>query len=858
MKRIYAIFQAAAAAAVETLAHNRRCSTTLKVAVGAALVICAVVLLPRANVHAQASAFANFEGSQTNPIRMSADGTRLFAVNTPNQTLSVFDLTVPTTPQLIAEIPVGLEPVSVNPVNDDTAWVVNQVSNTISVVSVSKGIVVATISAKTEPMDVVFAGGLAYVSASRTHQILVYNLTTLSQVATIPLYGDNPRALAVSPDGSKVYVAFALSGNGTTILSDTLAPPQSAPVNPNLPPPPQVGLIIQWNDPTYSKNIKYTMPDNDVAIINTGVTPALAGYYSGVGTINLGIAVNPVTGDLYISNTDALNLTHFETNLVGHFVNNRITEIQASTGTVTPYDLNPGINYSILPNSAALATALAQPTGLAFDPSGNFMWVAAFGTDRVAQVSTSGNVLGFVEVAQPSGQGSNVDPINKRGPRGLALNSAAQTLYVLNRISNSISILSTSQFTELSEIPIGFNPTPAAIQQGRGFLYDAKLSGSGTGACAACHIDGDMDHLAWDLGDPTQKMTSLTEDANTPKAGFGTATTITVHFHPMKGPMTTQTLRGLINQAPYHWRGDHANFAAFNTAFTSLLGSSQLSTADMNLYTNFVNTLIFPPNPYENLDRSLPTSLGFAKNGNAANGQSVFANVVETTCPTESCFLTCNACHLASPTGTGSNQFVSPAAPQFLKNPHLRNIYQKTLFTPGAGTTIDGFGMDHDGHLGTRDGIAPFFEGAPFAGYTAQQKADMNAYVVAFDTGTAPAVGYTRTLTKLDVTSASAQSEWTLLQSQAAIPNIDLVVRGTLGGQVHGLLYQPTAGTYISDTGASYTQAQLQTLVLAGDTLSIMGVYPGTGSATVGTILPSSQPAAKRLRQASTKLLAHR
>jgi len=95
------------------------------------------------------SAFVNFEGAQTNPIRISADGTRLFAVNTPNGTLSVFDLTKPANPSLIAEIPVGIEPVSVN-INpnsatvDDEAWVVNQISNSVSVVSVSKGIVTDT------------------------------------------------------------------------------------------------------------------------------------------------------------------------------------------------------------------------------------------------------------------------------------------------------------------------------------------------------------------------------------------------------------------------------------------------------------------------------------------------------------------------------------------------------------------------------------------------------------------------------------------------------------------------------------------------------------------------------------------
>src|ERR1039457_6823096 len=41
------------------------------------------------------TAFVNFEGAQTNPIRISADGSRLFAVNTPAGTVSVFNLAQP-------------------------------------------------------------------------------------------------------------------------------------------------------------------------------------------------------------------------------------------------------------------------------------------------------------------------------------------------------------------------------------------------------------------------------------------------------------------------------------------------------------------------------------------------------------------------------------------------------------------------------------------------------------------------------------------------------------------------------------------------------------------------------------------
>jgi DNA-binding beta-propeller fold protein YncE len=778
---------------------------------------------------------ANFEPSQTNPMRLSADGTRLFAVNTANNSLSVFDVTTPTSPRLLVEIPVGLGPVSVNPLSDDVAWVVNQVSNSISVVSVSKGIVTSTINVKLpivplstgmsggEPMDVVFAGALAYVSVSRAHEIAVINTATQLLASTVQVFGDSPRAMAVSPDGKTIYAALALAGNGSTIIPDTNAPPQcgtagqpqcNPPMNPALPPPPQVGLIVAATDPTwYPSFITFTMPVNGVVAIKTGASPTVS-YYSHVGTVNLGLAVNPVTGDLFVANTDALNLTNFEDNLCGHFVNNRITRIKVSTGAVTPFDLNPKVTYGCSSNSADLAMALAQPASVVFDPSGTFMYVAAFGTDRVAKVDTNGNVLGFVEVALPSGQGSNVDPANKRGPRGLALNSTAQTLYALNRISNTISVISTSAFKTVSgEIAVGTDPTPATVKAGRGFLYDAKLSGTGTAACSGCHIDAEMDHLAWNLGSPTGEMTSFVQDGQT------------FLYHPMKGPMTTQTLRGLQNLAPYHWRGDKPEFAAFNAAFPGLMGGPQISDAQMAQYTTFINSILYLPNPNQHLDRSLPTSLN---GGNPVAGLTDFLTVAGT----EPGPNTCQACHTTDP-GPGTNLLIRPAvdtqAEQPVKVPQLRAIYQKDLFNRSAATTIDGFGVVHDG---VKSDMTSFLAGTAFSGYTQTEKNDIAAYSMAFDTGTAPAVGYTRTLTAANVASSSVQGDWTTLQSQAGVGNIDLIGRGTISGVVHGLLYQPKSNNYISDTGALYTQTQLQAIVLAGDTLSIMGVYPGTGSAS--------------------------
>jgi hypothetical protein len=126
---------------------------------------------------------------------------------------------------------------------------------------------------------------------------------------------------------------------------------------------------------------------------------------------------------------------------------------------------------------------------------------------------------------------------------------------------------------------------------------------------------------------------------------------------------------------------------------------------------------------------------------------------------------------------------------------------------------------------------------------------DLAAFVQSFDTGTAPAVGYTRTVTSANVTSASISSDWTLLENQAIAGNIDLIIKGTAAGQFHGFLYQPSSGTYEIDTitQSPYTQAQLINLITGGDTMTIMGVPPGSGlrigiNRNLGPILDGDQP----------------
>jgi YVTN family beta-propeller protein len=758
-------------------------------------------------------AYVNFEGKQANPVRLSPDGTRLFAVNTPDARLSVFDVSSPANPILVAEIPVGVEPVSVNPRSNDEAWVVNEVSDSVSIVSISRGIVTATLPAKDEPSDVVFAAGRAFVSCSRNNQIRVFDTVTHAETASIPLAGVNPRALAVSPDGKSVYAAFALSGNRTTIIPPALAPPQPPPVNITNAPP-QVGLIVDAADPSWAPAMPFAMPDNDVVEIDATAMTATR-YFSRIGTVNLGLAVHPITGDLFVANTDARNLVHFEPNLRGHVVDNRISRITLADESVSAFDLNPGVDYSTLPNPAALATALAQPTAMVFDRPGRSLYVAAFGTDRIARIDTNGTVLSRIEIGPATGDVSQ--PRTKRGPRGLALSPDGAYLYVLNRIANSLSVIATATETVLRELAVGsYDPTTPVIRQGRGFLYDAKLSGAGTMSCASCHVDAEMDMLAWDLGDPYGKM----EVASVVESGGAVDTE---PRHPMKGPMTTQTLRGLSGQNPLHWRGDRATFLNFNPAFGSLLGGTVLSNVDMAAYRDFINTIVFEPNPNQTLDRKLPATLDGA---NPTAGRKFFSST-PVMVGGESCII----CH-ADPTGSNLRIASGPSLllSQAFKAPHLRNVYQKLLFTGStASESLSGFGLTHDGHDA---GLLIHFASRRFLPILTnhpQTKLDLTAYIMCYDTGTAPAVGYSRTLTAGNVKDPAITNDWFVLENQP-LANIGLIVKGTIGGVRHGLLYDRTIGMYQTDqTGwGPLSHNQLLAGILAGDTVTIMGVPPAS------------------------------
>lgn len=762
--------------------------------------------------------FVHFESSQVHPIAITPDGRRLLVVNTPDARLSVFDLTG-ALPTRIAEVPVGLEPVSVTARDDGEAWVVNRLSDDVSIVDLTTMNVRATLRVGDEPADVVFAGpaGEAFVSVSEEDAVKVYDPDDLSRApAVIPIPGRRPRALARSLDGSQVLVdIFTASGGATIVPAHSVGdsmPAPDPPMAPGLPPAPEVGLVVvknaqgNWVDPSgkiWNSKIPYDVPRVELVYLDAA-SRAVTATRGDMATTVMGLAVSPVTGAAAVTGLQAVLTRRFEPNLRGRFSEQRLAIVPGAAAPMTRIDLNPHIDYDVTPGPRAEHdSALGLATGVCWSPDGQRVYTTSLVSDKLGVLAANGQLLARVPTVA--------------GPTGVLADPARGRIYVLGRSRNQLQTLSGATLASLGVAAIGFDPTPDAIVNGRKFFYGGFTSGHGDQACASCHLFGDTDHLAWDLGNPRGAME--------PPAPFPNPSL--TPFHPMKGPMTTQSLRGLMGTGRLHWRGDREDLNAFNPAFIHLMGrSAALPDSEMSAFNDFVMPLAYPPNPHQFLDRTLPDApLGQAS---AQRGEFFFLNV-SVDRPRQ-----CEDCHRL-PAGTVGEVFdrLVLLESQDFKTPQLRNMYTKTGFSavPGA-VNKRGFGFIHDG---SKDDILNFLHFANFIFNTdsvvaRQQRRDLEAFMMCFDTGMAPAVGHRITFDGANGADLRLRSVLDTLEAQAVASGCELIAKGRAGGVPRGWLREgPDRWRSDLEREAPLATADLIALASAGGEITITGVPLGTG-----------------------------
>lgn len=925
-----------------------------------------------ANLALAQSSFIAFESGPVRPVALSIDGNTLFITNIPDNRLELVDVSSDSLISL-GSVPVGLEPVAIAVLDADTLFVANHLSDSVSVVKLTpRPHVSMTLLVGDEPRDLVIAdpdgagplaprlfiatahrgqhrdhasiAGVPGAGSSQLTQasipradVWVFDTGDLGQaVGGVPLqivelFADTPRALAVSNDGTTVYVAIHFSGNQTTIVNtgvvcngftlatscttDGISTPGGLldGMNPGGNPgpstnvegidAPEVGLIVKWNpdagpadsDVTtgefqdelarnWNNAVRFRLPDKDVFAIDTTSLQETA-VHTGVGTTLFNMVVNPVSGALYISNTDANNAQRFEgpgifggSTVQGHLAKSQITVISQPEVTGSDVDarhLNKHIDYSLLPASEDVRDrSLATPLEMVVSPDGNTLYVAGFGSSAIGYFDTN-------ELEQntftPNAE-ARID-VSGGGPAGLAINQDGSRLYALTRFDNGVSAIDTLSKTEVSHITL-YNPEPSSIIIGREFLYDARTTSSnGETSCASCHIFGDTDHLAWDLGDPDDVVkfdpipTLLGQFANIGSGSNGGADV--EEFHPMKGPMTTQTLRGLSNSGAMHWRGDRSNgalgmdatdedlsFRNFIVAFSGLVGREEnIDEVSMQAFSDFQLQVFLPPNPNRMLDNSLRSAeqrgADFFDGPRLSDGlpnNSTSENLLDRT------GFTCEGCHELDRAqgffGTGTNQSFEGGS-QIIKVPHLRNLYTKIgMFgmpqSPGITTTdnsflgdqIRGYGFTHDGSI---DSLLRFLSLSLFqsgvlsddVGFTdSSQHHDMEEFLLVFDTDLAPIVG--QQVTYSAVNEDFAADRVALLMQRAStsfvskslggvVVEADLIAKATVDGIARGWFYQG-GNSFISDQNEVYSLDELQCLSQTDGPVTFTAVPPGSGS----------------------------
>jgi YVTN family beta-propeller protein len=291
----------------------------------------------------------------------------------------------------------------------------------------------------------------AYVPNSVHNNVSVINTATdpPAEVTRIPV-GINPSGgVAVSPDGSRVYVTTAQglsvidTATNTEITRIPVIANSGIVVTPN-------GAFVYMGDPDFrAVSVIDTASNTEIAKIS--VQCEVPGSIGNFGRPE-GVAVNPNGAFVYVTQPKCETIS----------VINTATNTMTATWTLGHDDEPRGVVVSpdgafvyVAGKDAFVLAANGQfiariPVGgrgygIAVSPDGNFVYVTLLGNHEVAVIDTASQT----KIASiPVGS----------GPRGVAVTPDGERVYAVNGDSHNVSVIDTATNTVTHTIPVGGNP----------------------------------------------------------------------------------------------------------------------------------------------------------------------------------------------------------------------------------------------------------------------------------------------------------------------------------------------------------------------------------------------------------------
>ena len=355
---------------------------------------------------------------------------------------------------------------------------------------------------------------LYVVGGAHKGKVLAVDLATGNTTKTVAA-GHTPEGVAISPDGTKLFVCNQFS---TDVNEYSL---------PGLEPGRTIKVIREPRTLVVTKDGKYVlvansiplMPANypedpeadifvaaEVSIINvaTGETKSIA-LPNGSGSLH-GMCLSPDGRYVYITEIIARFLLP-TTQVERGWMN---TAGIAIIDTTSLENEKGGYVNAVLIDDVDLGAA--NPWGITTSADGNTIYVAVAGTSELIAIDAAEMHKRLVADAAEREKGAKIIEVSDnlaflagikkriklpgKGARAVAI--ADNNLYVGMYFSDTLQKLGTAQLRP-TEVALGPAPTWTPERRGEVYWNDATLCFQNWQSCTSCHPDARMDGYNWDL-----------------------------------------------------------------------------------------------------------------------------------------------------------------------------------------------------------------------------------------------------------------------------------------------------------------------------------------------------------------------
>lgn len=304
------------------------------------------------------------------------------------------------------------------------------------------------------------------------------------------------------------------------------------------------------------------------------------------------------------------------------------------------------------------------PFGVAIAADKQRAYISASGSDEIAIL----NLSAIIAAARSSATASRVNDLSAsrayvisriavgRNPRGIVVAPDGKTLYVANRLDDTISVVDTRRGIVTRTIPIGATREITSVRRGERAFYSAMYTFGHQFACANCHIDSTFDGLAWDLG----------------HGNFGVEV------------VDTRSLEHIGETAPFKWNGTTPDLTTECGPITErfIFRSQGPRGADLEDLVEYVSSIPLRPNRYRRRNGRFSAA--------QLRGKTIFERTVMKDGTRILPILQCPSCHSGPDYTNQKLAFVGTSTAGPIDTPQLTNVaYSAPYLHDGRALTLE-------------------------------------------------------------------------------------------------------------------------------------------------------------------------